>query len=76
MAKVLRYSKQTTERISIKGILNEDATEITYSENYEALTVTVQDLLDKFAGDRINLIILTEDNEELPVKEDASEPVS
>lgn len=76
MAKVLRYSKQTTERISIKGILNEDATEITYSENDEALTVTVQDLLDKFAGDRINLIILTEDNEELPVKEDTSEPVS
>lgn len=76
MAKVLRYSKQTTERISIKGILNETATEITYSENDEALTVTVQDLLDKFAGDRINLIILTEDNEELPVKEDASEPVS
>lgn len=74
MAKVLRYSKQTTERISIKGILNETATEITYSENDEALTVTVQDLLDKFAGDRINLIILTEDNEELPVKNQESTP--
>lgn len=72
MAKVLRYSKQTTERISIKGILNEDATTITYSENDEALTVTVQELLNKFAGDRINLIILTENNEELSVKENAT----
>lgn len=72
MAKVLRYSKQTTERISIKGILSSDATQITYSENDEALTVTVQELLNKFAGDRINLIILTEDNEELSVKNQTS----
>lgn len=72
MAKVLRYSKQTTERISIKGILNADATQITYSENDEALTVAVSDLLEKFAGDRINLIILTEDNEELSVKNPSS----
>lgn len=73
MAKVLRYSKQTTERISIKGILNADATQITYSENDEALTVAVSDLLEKFAGDRINLIILTEDNEELSVKNPSSD---
>lgn len=68
MAKVLRYSKQTTERISIKGILDENAENITYSENDEALTVAVQDLLDKFAGSRINLIILTENNEDLSIK--------
>lgn len=68
MAKVLRYSKQTTERISIKGILDENAENITYSENDEALTVAVQDLLDKFAGNRINLIILTENNEDLSIK--------
>lgn len=68
MLKVLRYSKQTTKRIALHGVLNTSANQITYTEDEETFTVSVQELFNKFAGERINLIILSENNEQLSIK--------
>ena len=71
MAKQLSYKKQITETLSIKGILNDTATEITYqNEDKEDVTVTVQTLLDKFASQGVSLTIKTQTDEELELDEE------
>ena len=66
MAKQLSYKRQVTEQISIKGIMNAEATEITYlNEDKEEVVVSVQTLLDKFASQGVSLTIKTQTDEEL-----------
>ena len=69
MAKQLKYNKTTTETLSIKGILNDTATEITYqNEDKDDVTVAVQTLLDKFASQGVSLTIKTQTDEELELE--------
>ena len=71
MAKQLSYKKTTTETITIKGVMNSEATEITYlNEDKEECTVTVQTLLDKFASQGVSLTIKTQTDEELELDEE------
>lgn len=41
MAKNLTYKKTTTEKVTIKGVLSDDATTITYIEDKTEKTVTI-----------------------------------
>ena len=71
MAKQLSYKKMTTETISAKGILSDDATTITYmNEDKEEVTIPVQSLLDKFASMGVSLSIKTQTDEELEIEEE------
>ena len=71
MAKQLSYKKTTTESVTAKGILNDDATTITYlNEDKEEVTIPVQALLDKFAFQAVSLSIKTQTDEELEIDEE------
>ena len=71
MAKQLSYKKVTTETITVKGVLNDDATTITYmNEDKEEITIPVQTLMDKFASMGVSLSIKTQTDEELEIEEE------
>ena len=71
MAKQLSYKKTTTESVTAKGVLNDDATTITYlNEDKEEVTITVQTLLEKFASMAVSLSIKTQTDEELEIEEE------
>ena len=71
MAKQLSYQKTTTESVTAKGVLNDDATTITYlNEDKEEVTIQVQTLLEKFASMAVSLSIKTQTDEELEIEEE------
>ena len=71
MAKQLSYKKTTTESVTAKGILNEDAATITYlDEDKVEVTIPVQTLLEKFASQTVSLSIKTQTDEELEIEEE------
>lgn len=65
MAKNLTYKKTTTEKVTIKGVLSNDATTITYVEDKLEKTVTLQDYLDKFASMAVEFSIGCKSDEDL-----------
>lgn len=65
MAKNLSYKRTTTEKISIKGILNEDATEITYTDGEIERTVAIKDYLNRFAGGYIEVSLQNKSEQDL-----------
>lgn len=65
MAKNLTYKKTTTEKVTIKGVLSDDATTITYVEDKAEKTATVQDYLDKFASMAVEFSIGCKSDENL-----------
>ena len=71
MAKQLSYKKTTTESVTVKGVLSDDATTITYlNEDKDEVTIPVQTLLDKFASMVVSLSIKTQTDEELEIEEE------
>ena len=71
MAKQLSYKKTTTESVTAKGVLNDDATTITYlNEDKDEVTIPVQALLEKFASQAVSLSIKTQTDEELEIDEE------
>lgn len=71
MAKQLSYKKTTTEAITVKGILNDTASTITYlNDDKEEVTISVQTLLDKFASVGVSLSIKAQTDEELEIDEE------
>ena len=71
MAKQLSYKKTTTESVTAKGVLNDDATTITYlNEDKEEVTIPVQTLLEKFASLAVSLSIKSQTDEELEIEEE------
>ena len=71
MAKQLSYKKTTTESVTAKGFLNEDATTITYlNEDKEEVTIPVHTLLEKFASQGVSLSIKMQTDEELEIEEE------
>ena len=57
MANVLLYDKSVEKSIVVRGILDQTAQNITYSENDELKKVSVQSLLKEFAQKKIDFII-------------------
>jgi len=61
MAKSITYKKTVTEKVTLKGILNEDATMIDCDGN----EVKIQDYLDKFASGYAEITIGNKNEEDL-----------
>lgn len=71
MAKQFAYKKTITESMTVKGIVNEDATTITFlNDEKDEVTVKIQELLDKFASQTVSLSIKTQSDEELDLEDD------
>ena len=71
MAKQFAYKKTVTESMTVKGIINEDATTITFlNDEKDEVTVKIQELLDKFASQTVSLSIKTQSDEELDLEDD------
>ena len=71
MAKQFAYKKTVTESMTVKGIVNEDATTITFlNDEKDEVTVKIQELLDKFASQTVSLSIKTQSDEELDLEDD------
>ena len=70
MAKQLNYKKTTSEALTVKGFLNNDATTITYlNEDKDEVIIPVQTLLDKFASLGVTISIKSQTDEELEIEE-------
>ena len=70
MAKQFAYKKTVTESMTVKGIVNEDATTITFlNDEKDEVTVKIQELLDKFASQTVSLSIKTQSDEELDLED-------
>ena len=71
MAKQFAYKKTITESMTVKGIVNEDATTITFlNDEKDEVTVEIKELLDKFASETVSLSIKTQSDEELDLEDD------
>ena len=76
MAKQFAYKKTITESMTVKGIVNEDATTITFlNDEKDEVTVKIQELLDKFASQTVSLSIKTQSDEELDLEDDNMDSV-
>lgn len=66
MAKNLTYTRKTVESVNIKGILNNEGTEITYiDEDKVEQIISVSDLLGKFCAQAINFSVKVQSEEDL-----------
>lgn len=62
----LSFKRSTTDKLSVKGILSEDGTTITYTdENDVDQDVTIADLLNAFVNQPIDLSISLKNDEDL-----------
>ena len=71
MAKGLNWKKSITETITAKGILNDEATTITYlDEDKNEQTIEIQELLNKFASCNVSMSIKMQSDEELDIEQE------
>ena len=70
----LSYKRNVTDQLSVKGVLSEDATEITYvDENDDEQSVKISDLLSVFADKDIDFTVSLKKNEDLELPVDTNE---
>lgn len=70
----LSYKRNVTDQLSVKGVLSEDATEITYvDENDDEQLVKISDLLSVFADKDIDFTVSLKKNEDLKLPVDTDE---
>ena len=70
----LSYKRNVTAQLSVKGVLSEDATEITYvDENDDEQSVKISDLLSVFADKDIDFTVSLKKNEDLELPVDTNE---
>lgn len=70
----LSYKRNVTDQLSVKGVLSEDATEITYvDENDDEQSVKISDLLSVFADKNIDFTVSLKKNEDLELPVDTNE---
>lgn len=63
--KNLSYKKTLTEKIQIKGVLSDDATMITVSDKEEEFEVALQDFLNRFAGEYVEITLSSKEEQDL-----------
>lgn len=62
----LSFKRSTTDKLSVKGILSEDGTTITYTdENDMDQEVTLADLINAFVNQQIELSVSLKTDEDL-----------
>jgi len=67
----LNYKKNITEKFDCKGVLDAEAKTVTYEEKEEGeVTITLQDYLDRFASQYVQITIQTKSEEELALDEE------
>lgn len=64
------YKKTTEEKVTIKGILSEDATTVTVTEKDGDKEVSVKDYLDKFADGYVEITIKNKSEDDLSDSDD------
>lgn len=70
----LSYKRNVTDQLSVKGVLSEDATEITYvDENDDEQSVKISDLLSVFADKDIDFTVSLKKNKDLELPVDTNE---
>lgn len=70
----LSYKRNVTDQLTVKGVLSEDATEITYvDENDDEQSVKISDLLSVFADKDIDFTVSLKKNEDLELPVDTNE---
>ena len=67
----LNYKKNITEKFDVKGVFDAEAKTVTYEDKEEGeVTITLQDYLDKFASQFVQISIKTQSEEELALEEE------
>lgn len=62
----LNFKRSITDKLSVKGVLSEDGTTITYAdENDVDQDVTIADLLNAFVNQQIELSVSLKNDEDL-----------
>lgn len=62
----LKKTRTITDKLSLKGILSEDGTIVTYkNENKEDQTITIADCLDSFKGFYIDFSVTLKSEEDI-----------
>lgn len=65
----LTYKKNTVEKFSVKGILDEDAKTIEVETKDSFFTINLQDYLNAFASQAVSITIQTQSEEDLELPE-------
>lgn len=63
------YKRTTEDKVTIKGMLSEDATIVTVSDKDEDKDVLVKDYLEKFANGYVEITIKNKSEDDLADKE-------
>lgn len=70
MANQLKKTRTITDKVSVKGILSEDGTVITYMNDKVEEEITVSDCLKVFLGKPVDFSISVKSEDELPEEDD------
>lgn len=70
MANQLKKIRTITDKVSVKGILSEDGTVITYMNDKVEEKITVIECLKAFLGEPIDFSISKKSEDELPDEDD------
>lgn len=70
MANQLKKTRTITDKVSVKGILSEDGTVITYMNDRVEEEITVADCLKVFLGKPVDFSISVKLEDELPEEDD------
>lgn len=65
----LTYKKTVTEKVVIKGMLSDDGKIITVLDKDTEKNVTIQDYIDKFVGEYIEVTLQTKSEDDLSDEE-------
>lgn len=62
----LKKTRTITDKLSLKGVLSEDGTSVTYlDENKEDQTIAIADCLDSFKGFHIDFSVTLKSEEDI-----------
>ena len=64
------YKRTLTDKVTIKGMLSEDGKIVTVTEKDGEKEVTVQDYIDKFTGNYIEITLQTKSENDLSEDEE------
>lgn len=68
MKSQLSFTRNTVDKIAVKGLLSDDGTEITYIDaDKEEQVVTVEDCMKAFRGGEIAFTVSRSKNEDLDI---------
>lgn len=70
MANQLKKTRTITDKVSVKGILSDDGTLITYMNDKTEEEITIADCLKAFLGKPVDFSISIKSEDELPESDD------